>query len=118
MEPDQEQDWSLLAEELLSDVLTCPLCQAAPAELSADLRLSCRCGLAVRAPCGDLQRVRDALLDGVAAHEATCPDPELFFSQSDGELTVLCGGCGMQRPAFEEHQMETQDSQHSTMLDR
>ena len=62
VESDLEQDWSLLAEELLSDTLTCPLCQAAAAQLSADGRLSCRCGLAVRAPCAEPQRACEQLI--------------------------------------------------------
>ena len=101
VDPDLDQDWSQLAEGLLSDALTCPLCQAAPAQLTPDLRLTCRCGLAVRAPSADLQHVGEILLDSVASHEAVCAEPELFFSQSDGELTVFCAGCGMQGLAFQ-----------------
>ena len=55
----------------------------------------------MRAPCADLQRVRQLLLDCVAGHEAVCGEPELFFSQSEGQLTVVCVSCGLQGAVFQ-----------------
>ncbi|KAF0291535.1 hypothetical protein FJT64_010364 [Amphibalanus amphitrite] len=98
-EAELEHDWSLLAEQLFSDQLPCPLCQAA-AQLTAQCRLSCRCGLSVCAPSADPHWVRRALSAAAAAHEAVCAEPELFYSQCDGQLTVLCASCGLHGPAF------------------
>ncbi|XP_037092672.1 RPA-interacting protein B-like [Pollicipes pollicipes] len=89
------------AEDLLSERLACPLCQTTAADLSADLRLTCRCGLDVCTPCTDLDRVRAQLLAAVARHEAFCGEAELFFTQTAGQLIVVCAECGAQAPAFE-----------------